>query len=211
MHVPTHTPACLSRASRATTITQTVENVLAECGQDIDAAIQRLTQLKLGAEQQASANGSAAAANGSQQQQQAQQRQQQDASTPAAAGAAAADTAVPQTADQWVDALVQEMAAAKDFTDARGRAGKLLQAFEQFVTARNKDQVRRLRQGFAAAGGVLCQHPHALLPALTAAAAAAACATSLGHPSCRLVATARLPQRPPAVPAWRRLCARTPS
>lgn len=119
---------------------KTVENVLAECGQDIDAAIQRLTQLKLGAEQQASANGSAAAANGSQQQQQAQQKQQQDASTPAAAGAAAADTAVPQTADQWVDALVQEMAAAKDFTDARGRAGKLLQAFEQFVTARNKDQ-----------------------------------------------------------------------
>jgi hypothetical protein len=141
---------------------QTVEGVLAECGQDIDAAIRRLTQLKLSTEQAgagqsaaaddaAAAAAAAASANGSDQQQQDQQQdRQQAAAAPAeaastaavAAAAAAPDPSVPQTAEQWVDALVQEMAAAKDFADARSRAAKLLQAFEAFVSARSKDQGR---------------------------------------------------------------------
>jgi uncharacterized phage infection (PIP) family protein YhgE len=116
---------------------QAVESVLAECGQDIDAAIRRLTELKLSnAEQQQQAQAAMAASNqqhdtasvadGGQQQEQQQQQQHQAPSG-------------PQTAEQWVDALVQEMAAAKDFTDARGRAAKMLQAFEQFVSARSKE------------------------------------------------------------------------
>lgn len=124
---------------------QVVENVLAECGQDIDAAIRRLNELKLSTEQanggqQAAAHAGAAAAaapDNLQQQQQQHAHAQQEA-----AAAAAAASSVPQTADQWVDALVQEMATAKDVPDARNRAGKLLQAFEQFVTARSKAEVR---------------------------------------------------------------------
>lgn len=115
---------------------QVVENVLAECGQDIDAAIRRLTQLKLNAEhgsatQQAAAQPDTAAA--------ADTPQRQEHAQHAAAAAAAASG--PQTADQWVDALVQEMATAKDIPDARSRAGKLLQAFEQFTTTRSKAEV----------------------------------------------------------------------
>jgi hypothetical protein len=113
---------------------QAVESVLAECGQDIDAAIRRLTELKLSTaeqqQQQAQAQASMAAAN---QQHDtasvADSAQQQQQQVPSG----------PQTAEQWVDSLVQEMAAAKDFTDARGCAAKMLQAFEQFVSARSKE------------------------------------------------------------------------
>lgn len=107
--------------------------MLAECGQDIDAAIRRLTELKLTSQEQAQtgAHDTSRAADDRQQQQQS-----------AAADGVSAPTAPGlQTADQWVDALVQEMAAAKDFADARGRAGKMLQAFEQFVSTRSKEQV----------------------------------------------------------------------
>lgn len=128
-------------------LSQVVENVLAECGQDIDAAIRRLNELKLvsttehgsSAGQHAAAQPDTAAVPDDHQQQQAQA--QHTAEAAAAAAAAAACQTGPQTADQWVDALVQEMAAAKDFGDARNRAGKLLQAFEQFMSSRNKGEV----------------------------------------------------------------------
>jgi hypothetical protein len=149
---------------------QVVEKVLAECGQDIDAAIRRLNQLKLsteqanGGQQVATHAGAAAAAapDNLQQQQQQQAHAQQEA---AAAAAAAAASSVPQTADQWVDALVQEMATAKDVPDARNRAGKLLQAFEQFVTARSKAEVRPSSLCLPA-GKVLYSHVALLVPAL---------------------------------------------
>lgn len=129
-------------------VLQTVSNVLAECGQDIDAAIRRLTQLRIDTAQQ--------------QQQQPQQQQaavnDQAAGGQAAAGSASAAAAGskapgqagagpstsaaapqgPQTAEEWVDALVQEMSAAKDLPDARLRGSKLLHAFEQFTSARVK-------------------------------------------------------------------------
>jgi hypothetical protein len=118
---------------------QAVESVLAECGQDIDAAIRRLTELKLSAaeqqQQQQQQQAQAAMAAPNQQHDTArvadggQQQQHEQQQVPTG----------PQTAEQWVDALVQEMAAAKDFTDARGRAAKMLQAFEQFVSARSKE------------------------------------------------------------------------
>ena len=124
--------------------------MLAECGQDIDAAIKRLNQLKLGAEhaeagvQQAAAQQDTAAVPDDGQQQAAGHQSQEAAAAATAAAAAAGAQPGPQTADQWIDALVQEMAAAKDFGDARLRAGKLLQAFEQFVSARNKAEVSDL-------------------------------------------------------------------
>eukprot|EP00882_Tetradesmus_deserticola_P005547 GHRQ01005841.1.p1 GENE.GHRQ01005841.1~~GHRQ01005841.1.p1 ORF type:complete len:207 (+),score=47.49 GHRQ01005841.1:273-893(+) len=111
---------------------QAVESALAECGQDIDAAIRRLTELKLNnAEQQAQARAAMAASS-----------QQHDTASVADGGQQHQQQQVPpgpQTAEQWVDAIVQEMAAAKDFTDARGRAAKMLQAFEQFIRERSKE------------------------------------------------------------------------
>lgn len=158
-----------------------MERVLAECGNDIDAAIRRLTTLKLGGSDAATtADGDldnadtapqpqggsmhdAAAPDGAQPVQplvsapaaaaavtvHAAPEQHQPAvvaATTEAAGAAAVAAGAAasglQTAEQWVDALVSEMAAAKDLGDARDRAAKLLQAFEAFVSARVKAQVR---------------------------------------------------------------------
>jgi hypothetical protein len=122
---------------------QVVENVLAECGQDIDAAIRRLNQLKLSPEQAgAQAQQAAAAAQPAAAAAAAPGHPQQQAAEDQQPTAQAATAAGPQTADQWVDALVQEMAAAKDMGDARSRAGKLLQAFEQFVVAHTAKEVR---------------------------------------------------------------------
>lgn len=39
----------------------------------------------------------------------------------------------PRTPADWVEALVQQMAGAKDVADARERASQVLQAFEQAV------------------------------------------------------------------------------
>jgi hypothetical protein len=121
---------------------QVVETVLAECGQDIDAAIRRLNQLKLTTEQSNSTQQAAAQPDTAAAQEHPQQQEHaQQAATAAAAAAAAAVASGPQTADQWVDALVQEMATAKDIPDARSRAGKLLHAFEQFMASRSKAEV----------------------------------------------------------------------
>jgi len=74
---------------------------------------------------------------------QQQQQQQQPPAAPERAG--------PQTAEQWTDALVAEMAAAKDVPDAKARAAKALTAFEQFVTAHIV--AAREREAKDAAGG----------------------------------------------------------
>jgi chromosome segregation ATPase len=121
---------------------QVVETVLAECGQDIDAAIRRLNQLKLTTEQSSSTQQAAAQPDTAAAQDNPQQQEHAQQAAAVAAAAAAAVASGPQTADQWVDALVQEMATAKDIPDARSRAGKLLHAFEQFMTSRSKAEAR---------------------------------------------------------------------
>jgi len=107
-----------------------VTMVLAECGNDIDAAIRRLTELKIESAEQPTAAQSpapqpAAGPSG---------RQQDNFRH----GGEASSSAGPQTADGWVDGLVQEMAAAKDMADAKTRATKVLHSFEQFVSERVK-------------------------------------------------------------------------
>jgi hypothetical protein len=104
--------------------------VLAEHGDNIDAAIKHLTSLRLSAASTSAATPEQQAAAAEQQQQ--QQQQQQGAAAEGPAGPAAA----PQkSADEWVDIVVQEMSAAKDMADARARASKVLQAFEQAAVA----------------------------------------------------------------------------
>jgi uncharacterized membrane protein len=134
------TTLCLHAIS-CVLLLQVVENVLAECGQDIDAAIRRLNQLKLTTEQSSSTQQAAAQPDTAAAQDNPQQQEHAQQAAAVAAAAAAAVASGPQTADQWVDALVQEMATAKDIPDARSRAGKLLQAFEQFMTSRSKAEV----------------------------------------------------------------------
>lgn len=42
----------------------------------------------------------------------------------------------PQSAEEWIDALVTEMSAAADVPDARQRAARVLQAFESSTRSR---------------------------------------------------------------------------
>lgn len=121
---------------------QTVTDVLNECS-SIDAAIKRLGELRLAASVIADA-GTAAPGPG-----------------PGAAvagsllrsppGGAACDSGPasgsgtprggPETAEQWVDFLVSEMATAKDMQDAKDKAAGCLQRFEAFVARMLKQQV----------------------------------------------------------------------
>ena len=39
---------------------------------------------------------------------------------------------------KWVDLFVQEMTNASDLDDARGRAARILEAFEQSISAQNR-------------------------------------------------------------------------
>lgn len=117
--------------------------MLAEYGDNIDAAIKHLTDLRLAtpstsaaatAEQQAAAAAAAAehaaAAEQRQQQEQAAAQQQERQQQPQQ-GAADAAAGQLRSAEEWIDIVVQEMAAATDITDARARASQVLQAFEQ--------------------------------------------------------------------------------
>jgi hypothetical protein len=55
-----------------------------------------------------------------------------EAASPLPSQEAEAD-AGPRSSEDWVEALVQQMAGAKDVDDARERASQVLQAFEQAV------------------------------------------------------------------------------
>lgn len=124
-----------------------IADVLSEYGDNIDAAIKHLTDLRLST---ASTPAAAAAAGGAatpEQQQSAaaaQAEQQQQQQTQQTQQAAAAANGLPQSADEWVDLVVREMTAAADMADARARASKVLQAFEQAAVQHSN---------FAAQGG----------------------------------------------------------
>lgn len=100
---------------------QTLLSVLNDCGDNIDAAIKRLGQLRLVAEDA----GTAGAGRGLDEAG-TSRVEDETAASPRPSG--------PQTPDEWVDVLVQEMAAAKDVADARGRAAQVLGAFNKFAT-----------------------------------------------------------------------------
>lgn len=140
-----------------------VQDVLVECGNSIDAAIKRLTDLRLSSEDAtvaaatavaSGAHSAAASAAAEMQQQQPGLALHRDAQQAAAAAAAASqgqgavqgeaqqcsETSGPQTAEQWIDFLVAEMLASKDMPDARGRASLVLQHFERFAKERQKHE-----------------------------------------------------------------------
>jgi hypothetical protein len=127
-----------------------IADTLAEFGDNIDAAIRHLNELQL-------------SAAGTSKQHALQEQQRQGilgppppmASLDAAAAAAKEDAkaaggaaepatgAAPlptRTAEEWIDHLVQEMAAAADLVDAKRRASDVLRAFEQAVLTHSEAQ-----------------------------------------------------------------------
>mmetsp|Transcript_26062 Transcript_26062/g.56904 ORF Transcript_26062/g.56904 Transcript_26062/m.56904 type:complete len:269 (+) Transcript_26062:184-990(+) len=105
-----------------------VSNILAECGNNIDAAIKRLGCLKLSSEEAAAE--AAQEASGS----------TYEGRTGTPSTSQPSNTEPLATAEQWVEFLVQEMAAAKDLQDARSRAGSVLQRFEKFMSTKAEEK-----------------------------------------------------------------------
>lgn len=155
---------------------QVIADVLAEYGDNIDAAIKHLNELRLsgavaqqqgaqqpqaggagGAKPAAAPAAAAAAAAAAVAPQQPQQQQQPSAAPepagPDAGGGAAAEAPPPpaKSAAEWVDIVVQQMSEARSVEDARQRAAAVLQAFEQAVVQHAKQVCGPL----AGAGGAL--------------------------------------------------------
>ena len=176
---------------------QVIADVLAEYGDNIDAAIKHLTDLRLSTggggaqpqqpQQQQQAAAAAAAQQTQGQQAQEQQRQQQGAA--GAHAAAAAANGQPQSADQWVDLVVGEMSAAGDMADARRRASEVLQAFEQAAVTHAKAAQVRSEGGVA-----MVQRPIRSTLFALACSAPSSCAA----PCCRPLPL--LPPSPPCPP-----------
>ena len=133
--------------------------MLAEYGDNVDAAIKHLTELRLSATATAAAAAAASDSATAVQPEQAQRRpaEPEQVQAPAQHSADAAPSAAPaptaKSAEQWVDAIVQQMADAADLPDARRRASALLQAFEQAVLQHSgQAQVRTQAAGRRRAG-----------------------------------------------------------
>lgn len=85
---------------------ETIANVLEEFGEDVDAAIRRLNELQI--------------SNAVESAKESEEQQQQHEGT-------------SQSADDWIDMLVQQMSMAKDVDDAKQRASEILKGFEGAV------------------------------------------------------------------------------
>ncbi|KAG1676378.1 hypothetical protein FOA52_001173 [Chlamydomonas sp. UWO 241] len=105
---------------------KTLLTVLLACDNNIDEAILKLGSLKLLTEESSTGPSSGQTTPHSAEAQAHTQAQAQ----------AQASTSGPQTPNEWVDALVQQMAAAVDVSDARRRAAGVLSEFERW-TARS--------------------------------------------------------------------------
>ena len=110
---------------------QTVTDVLYTCGDDIDAAVRRLSELRLSRAPDAPPSPRTEAAAS---------RRAASVPPPSSSGApSGATTPDPASVDPWADALVREMAAATDVADAKARAATVLRAFEAAVLDRAGD------------------------------------------------------------------------
>ncbi|GIL65306.1 hypothetical protein Vafri_19115 [Volvox africanus] len=161
---------------------RTVSAVLSECGNNIDAAIRRLGELRLSVVEDTQANVCAQASTPgatSGLQRPADESANPPGASNAAAAAAAANPGVasggdllpaggPVTADQWLDLLVAEMSAATDMVNARQRAAGFLSQFESFV-----GRLVRQQQQAVGGGGSAMDGGNGVMEAAAAAAAAA--------------------------------------
>ncbi|KAJ8605205.1 hypothetical protein CTAYLR_000430 [Chrysophaeum taylorii] len=102
---------------------EALKNVLDSCAHDIDAAIEKLTSLRVSqlAEEEEQAK-----------------RHRRDSPPPKSSPHS------PQSPEDWVEAFVGEMQQSRDVADAKHRAARALTAFEAFVSARAADKVNRL-------------------------------------------------------------------
>ncbi|MBA0865705.1 hypothetical protein Goshw_014659 [Gossypium schwendimanii] len=109
---------------------QVLERVLEECGDDLDSAIRRLNELRLG-----SADRNAAIAADDKTGVELKELQAQGV---AANGDVAKEPTTPEAMDgsDWVELFVREMLNASNIDDARARASRALEVLEKSICAR---------------------------------------------------------------------------
>ncbi|KAG4144103.1 hypothetical protein ERO13_D05G015600v2 [Gossypium hirsutum] len=109
---------------------QVLERVLEECGDDLDSAIRRLNELRLG-----SADRNAAIAADDKTGVELKELQAQGV---AANGDVAKEPTAPEAMDgsDWVELFVREMLNASNIDDARARASRALEVLEKSICAR---------------------------------------------------------------------------
>ncbi|GAQ82622.1 hypothetical protein KFL_001180010 [Klebsormidium nitens] len=120
--------------------TQVLVKVLQTCENNVDAAIQCLTQLRLSSQAEAAAPAPGPAEKGATHSTDVRGTTQESAARPAsppAAEAPACPSGVsPRAGAEWVELVVAEMAAAASMDDARARGAKVLGEFEALVRQR---------------------------------------------------------------------------
>mmetsp|Transcript_9075 Transcript_9075/g.23025 ORF Transcript_9075/g.23025 Transcript_9075/m.23025 type:complete len:242 (-) Transcript_9075:633-1358(-) len=108
---------------------ETLRNVLDSCAFDIDAAIEKLTSLRVSQLDDGDDRA---------------KRLRSGDNTPHLEVTPPPPPPPPRTADDWVEAFVDEMQQSRDVADAKARAARALSAFEALVTSRTHDKVSQL-------------------------------------------------------------------
>eukprot|EP00268_Persea_americana_P050746 TRINITY_DN5543_c0_g1_i5.p1 TRINITY_DN5543_c0_g1~~TRINITY_DN5543_c0_g1_i5.p1 ORF type:complete len:281 (+),score=75.68 TRINITY_DN5543_c0_g1_i5:184-1026(+) len=103
---------------------QLLERALEACGNDLDSAIKSLNELSLGSAGIVSDTGMGT-----------NDQQPPQGGDPASEDAAAQNN-LPTHGSEWVELLVSEMMNASDMDGAKGRASRVLEAFEKSVASR---------------------------------------------------------------------------
>ncbi|XP_021826682.1 uncharacterized protein LOC110767446 isoform X2 [Prunus avium] len=99
---------------------QVLERALEECGNDIDAAVKMLHELRIGSAEENSASAA----------------EQDDSVAQAASENPSVPSNLPVDGAEWVELFVREMMSANSVDDARARAAKVLEVLEKSISAR---------------------------------------------------------------------------
>lgn len=116
-----------------------IADVLAEYGNNIDAAIKHLNSLRLSGVRANQCDNAAISEPEQSEQQQHRSAEQAQTATPVPASSLSVQD---RSASEWVDLVVQQMAEASSVEDAKQRAASILQAFEQAAVRHSEKQVR---------------------------------------------------------------------
>jgi len=119
----------------------TLKCVLDSCANDVDAAIERLTSLRIESSSCDDRRETERAVSSKCSSSRPEDVDERRLSSPAAS-----PVVDPKTPEEWIEAFVGEMSRSRDVADARARAARALAAFEKFVDQRASDKLQRLEK-----------------------------------------------------------------
>lgn len=132
-----HSTFTALRALFADMSDKVIADVLAEYGNNIDAAIKHLNSLRLSGVRANQCDNAAISEPEQSEQQQHRSAEQAQTATPVPASSLSVQD---RSASEWVDLVVQQMAEASSVEDAKQRAASILQAFEQAAVRHSEKQ-----------------------------------------------------------------------